>query len=332
VSDKNWISCPDAPVYVLCEPLDESVPPADRGEHRGLLWGKGDPLLAGLRSFVWAVAKVANYYEMESQYGGCVFFDTHEIVFEGKRQEAVRSLIDYGADPAEISVEVDIGAGLTVAKTGNWGTSVASSGGVAMSGDRGYAEAGFKGIARTNDAGYAEAASRGIAWADEGGEARADEGGVAIIDGDRYGSATASRRGIAIGLGRYNTVKAGEGGIAIAMSNGKVSVGDHGIAVSSRGDGEVYGGEHSIVVGRVVSGGLGSLLVSRRWIPETNTVHTAFDCVGQNQILPHVAYIAGADGILIRYDGKLDVMDLGGDHDEYIKFIAAQNLGGNSDE
>jgi hypothetical protein len=302
MSDRNWISCPEAPVYVLCEPPDESLPPNERGEHRGLLRGKGDPWLAGLRSPHWAVAKVPLYYEIESPYGGCVAFDVYEIVFEGKRPEAVRALIGHGADPAEISLEVEIEAGLPLSKTGNWGTSVVCAGGVARSGDRGYSAAGFKGIARTGDDGYAEVASHGIAWADDGGEARADEGGVAIIDGDRYGTAYASDRGIAIGQGRYNFVTAGIVGIAISSIGGKVKVGNHGIAISRAGEGIVRGGEDSIVIGMTVSGGMGSLLVSRRWISDTEAYLVAFGFVGQNGLQPHVQYIASADGLLVRTD------------------------------
>ena len=336
MSDRiNWINCPDAPVYVLCEPHDKSIPPFAYGEHRGLLWGKGDRHLAGLRSFRWAVARVSKYYETQSPNGGCVAFDECTIVFEGKRPEAIRALIAHGANPNEISVWVSIEADVMLADTGDWGTSVAPPKGTALSGDRGYAETGFGGIARAGDDGYAETGSRGIALADEGGEAIAGEGGVAIVNGDHHGTATAADRGIAIGLGRHNILTAGIDGIAIALSNGKISVGDHGIALSRLGDSEVKGGEHSIVVGRVVSGGEGCLLVSRRWIPETNKVHTAFDFVGSNGLEPYVKYIAGTDGILMKFEDlefQQGVASIGRLYDAFKKRVAGQNSEGSGDE
>src|SRR5271156_6258618 len=103
VNHMNWIR-PETPVYVLCESQDESVSSQGRSNHRGLLLGKGDCHLAGLRSAFWAVAKVPYYYEIESVNGGCVGFSVYEIVFEGKRPEVIRALIEYGPHGNEISV------------------------------------------------------------------------------------------------------------------------------------------------------------------------------------------------------------------------------------
>jgi len=271
---RDWIF-PSKPVCVLVDSHFLS-----QGVCQGLLWGEGEPALFGSNSYHWAVVEVRSYCEGVAS----VTFGEYDIVFEGDRAGAVRTLIERGADPARISVQTDVKGSGGVAKTGSYGASIA----------------GPHGIARTNERGVAKAGDHGLAWAGEDGWAEAGDNGVAIISGSGlFGEAQAGREAIAIALGSGKKVSAGAGGIAIAAGEGEALVADKGIAIGRRASGS----SHSIVIGEEVFGGEGSLLVSRRPDPESGSDHVACGLVGQNGIKPYVTYIA-KDGVLIEAEGE----------------------------
>jgi hypothetical protein len=79
--------------------------------------------------------------------GRCVEFKDYETVFEGGRIEAVNLLISLGADPAGISLEIQVKDDSSVIQTRDYGTSVVADDGIARTGVWGYARAGVRGIA-----------------------------------------------------------------------------------------------------------------------------------------------------------------------------------------
>jgi hypothetical protein len=275
MNDENWIK-PDQPVYVLCPPPEE-----ENAFHTGLLWGRGDPRGASLCwSDRWAVVKVASYRESSDQK--FIEFKDHELIFEGDRAESVDTLISLGADPADISIEIQIREDASVARTGFCGVSI-------VAGD-GFADAGACGYARAGDG--------GIAKVDASGTAVAGDDGLAIVEGKRHGTATAGNRGIAIGAGRFKRLSVGEGGIAIAAS-GKIWLGDNSVGI---GDSEIFGRKDCIAIGSIVSGGPGSLLIARRgeYNSETDEYEKFIACgvVGRDGIQPWVQYTVRA-GVLV---------------------------------
>ena len=166
MSNQDWIR-PETPVYVLCNP-----PEAD-ATIKGLLWGNGDPELARLQSDdYWAISKTHCYRRIDDQGRHCVEFKDYDAVFEGGRAEAISTLINLGADPTRISLDVRIKDDSSFVRTGDYGTSVTGERGVARAGRRGYAAAGNEGVAWAEHAGYAEVGDEGVAITDNiGGEA-----------------------------------------------------------------------------------------------------------------------------------------------------------------
>ncbi|HZQ39579.1 MAG TPA: hypothetical protein VFA87_02260 [Rhizomicrobium sp.] len=267
MSDKDWIT-PDTPVYVLCKPPEEADVP-----HMGLLWGRGDP---GDVSMCWhdrwAVVKVASYRESTNRQS--IEFKDHELIFEGDRAESVEKLISLGADPAAISIEIQVREGASMARTGFCGTSIVTGDGFADAGACGYARAGAGGIAKVG----------------ESGTAVAGDGGLAVVEGKRHGNAIAGNRGIAIGEGRFKRLSVGDRGIAIAAS-GRIWLGDGSVGI---GDSETFGRNNCIVIGSTVSGGPGSVLIARggAYNSETDEYETYIACgiVGRDGIQPWVQY------------------------------------------
>jgi hypothetical protein len=282
MSDENWIT-PDKPVYVLCGPPDE-----DDAFRRGLLWGRGNPGRANLGSENhWAVVKIISYCDWPAhEY---ITFKDFDLVFEGDRIEAVNKLISLGADPAGISLEIEIREDASVARTGFYGTSIVTGDGFADAGASGYACAGAGGLARVYESGTAVAGDRGLA----------------IVEGKRYGSATAGDHGIAIGEGRFKRLSVGDGGVAIA-SSGRLWLGNEGVGI---GDAEIFGREESIAIGGTVYGGPGSVLIARNRVldPETDEYKWQVACgiVGRDGIRPWVQYIV-KDGVLVQLKEETD--------------------------
>jgi hypothetical protein len=279
MSDENWIT-PEKPVYVVCNPPEDGHP------SWGLMWGHGSPSLAHLQAVDhWVVAKVVSYRDVELRGERCVEFEDHEIVFEGRRSEAIDALIALGADPAQVSPQIQIKQDASVAQTGNFGTSIVVADGFADTGACGYAETGDRGIARTGEGGYAKAGN----------------GGMAIVQGKRYGTAVAGDRGIAIGEEQFKYLSVGDGGVAIA-ANGKVSIGSQAIGIVRSGE-WVSGGHECIAIGEVVSGGPESLLISKRWDydfeDDKGKMHIACGVVGRDGIEPWRKYTA-KDGVLVK--------------------------------
>jgi hypothetical protein len=281
MSEEDWIT-PEKPVYVLCNPPEE-----ERKDFRwGLLWGNGDPNLANLLpADYWAVVKVNSYREVDLKGSRCVEFKDYEIVFRGSRVEAVNTLVSLGADPARISLDMDVKDNASAARTRSYGTSIVAGDGFAYTGACGYAKAGAGGIARTGEAGYA----------------KAGDGGLAIVEGKRFGEAIAGDRGIAIGEERFKILTVGNGGTAIA-TNGKVSVGHESVGIALSGE-WVIGGDESIVIGDIVSGGPGSVLISKNLVldPKTDEYERQVACgiVGRDGIRPWVQYTV-KDGVLVQ--------------------------------
>jgi hypothetical protein len=282
MSDENWIT-PDKPVYALCDPPGE-----DDAFRWGLLWGRGNPGRANLGwDNHWAVVKITSY--RESPADECIEFKDYELVFEGGRVEAVNKLISLGADPAGISLEIEVREDASVALTGFYGTSIVAGDGFADAGACGYACAGAGGLARVYESGTAVAGDRGLA----------------IVEGKRYGSATAGDRGIAIGEGRFKRLSVGDGGVAIA-SSGRLWLGDGGVGI---GDAEIFGREESIAIGGTVYGGPGSVLIARNRVldPETDEYKWQVACgiVGRDGIRPWVQYTV-QDGVLVQLKEETD--------------------------
>jgi hypothetical protein len=297
MSDGNWI-VPDAPAYVLCNP------PEKASTTKGLLWGQGDPDFAGLQSYdYWAVAKVGSYRETEEKGRRCVEFKDHETVFEGTRVEAIKTLISLGADPARISVEVQVKDAsekfndAAYARTGDCGTSIVAGFGIARTGHRGHATATCDGIDLIDMLGC-------VAWAGANGYAEAGDGGLAVVDGLGAGTAIAGNGGIAIGQDGFKRLFVGRGGKAVTDIGGKVWVGDHGIGIC-RLSGTVYGGNESIVIGEVVSGGVGSLLVARKRVYSGNSEpvwQVAYGFVGRDGIRAGVRYTVKENELVQKTD------------------------------
>jgi len=282
MNDENWIT-PDQPVYVLCKP------PEDNDVfHWGLLWGCGNPGRAHLRcDNHWAVVKVASYRKLLAFE--CIEFKDYELVFEGDRVQSVAQLVSLGADPAAISVKIEVRDDASLARTGFYGTSIVAGDGFADAGACGYACAGAGGIARVDEAGTAVAGDRGLA----------------IVEGKRYGTAIAGDQGIAIGEGRFKQLSVGNGGVAIA-SSGKIWLGDEGVGI---GGTEIFGRENSIAIGEFVSGGPGSVLIARNLVfdPVSDTTERQMACgvVGRDGIQPWVQYTV-KDGVLVRLGEETD--------------------------
>jgi hypothetical protein len=290
MSDGNWI-VPEAPAYVLCNP------PEKGSTTKGLLWGQGDPTLAVLHSYdYWAVVRVQSYYETENEGRRCVEFKEGETVFEGARTEAIKILIKLGADPARISVEVQIRDDPVKFRDGPY----------VRTGDCGTSIVPDYGIARAGLLGHAAAGEEGIAWAGMGGNAHVGVGGLAIVGGG--GMATAGNGGTAIGSSGLNKLFVGRGGVAITGPSGRIWVGDRGIGISRR-SGTVYGGSESIVIGEIVSGGAGSLLVARKLISDdgsTREWQVAYGIVGQDGIRPWAKYTVEDNRLIERSDAEIE--------------------------
>ena len=207
-----------------------------------------------------------------------------ERIAEGTRRAALEALIHFGAQAESLATALQVAQRDTIAKTANWGTSIAGDFGIAKSGCVGHSEAGANGIAVTSDHGRAYAGECGIAVAD------AEDG---------YSIASAGHGGVAVGIGISSMLEitAGDGGIAIRRGlGGLCEAGDHGIVV---GGDVARGGANSIVIGEKVSGGPGSLLISRHRDFDSGTFETATGVVGENGIEPNERYIA-RNGVLER--------------------------------
>ena len=283
----DWITLTE-PVYVLCDGENLASRPKDGDlDHRGLLWGRGNPNLAGLGDEPWAVVKVSSCYEIRKGHKTAVGFRDHDLVMEGTRRAALEALIHFGAQAEALTTALQVVDRGAVAQTPNWGTSIAGDFGIAKSGLVGRSEAGANGLAVTGD--Y--------------GRAYAGEGGIAVVDAeDGYSIANAGHGGVAVGLGISSMLEitAGDGGIAICRHfSGLCEAGDHGIVVGGH---VARAGANSIVIGEKVSGGPGSLLISRHRDFESGTLETATGVVGQNGIEPNVRYLA-KNGVLERASG-----------------------------
>jgi hypothetical protein len=274
-ANPNWIT-PREPTYVLCRADTD----ANR-ENFGLLWGRGSWKLAGLEAEHWGIARVPAYYNVRKGNEHTVGFRDHEIVYTAPlRRNLYWKLIALGADPTTF-LEFQMAGDSAIARTGTYGTSVVGHRGIALAGISGESHAGQDGIAVVGDDGFAQA----------------EDGGIAVAEGDDGCCiAIAGESGIALGLGKsgMKDITAGNGGIAIRRGvGGRCKAGERGIVI---GD-EAAGGANSIVIGETVSGGDGSLLIARHIVFETGASEIATGVVGQNDIEPHVKYIA-RNGVL----------------------------------
>jgi hypothetical protein len=313
-SSENWIK-PENPVYVLCAgrelpggdyawPLQASPYPwsgpfeaePDAEGFHGLLWGAGDWSLGGLRwSTYWAVVRVSAYVEVTSDDRRAVLFERGEVVFHGDRPDALKTLIDLGADPSAFAFEVrSVAKGATV-DVGDCGVARASDAGTARAGQFGWAQSGRYGISVAGSAGFARAGTWGIAVADEQGRAEAGDYGIAVSDGKRYGTAKAGMNGVAMGRENHKIAEAGQWGIAIVAALGSAMAGPRGTAIGHFA--RASAGRGGIAIGIVVSGDLGSLLVARSLTLKIEKLEYAMGIVGENGVEPFVRYRC-AGGVL----------------------------------
>jgi hypothetical protein len=299
MSEENW-TVPETPAYVLCNP------PAQGSDHKGLLWGNGDPEFALLQADdYWAVVKVRCYREIEEKGRRCVEFKDHETIFEGTRADAIKTLIGLGADPARISVELQIKEAAekfnyapVYIRTGDCGTSIVTDHGIARAGRRGHATAKCDGIDLIDMLGC-------IAWAGPHGRAEAGDSGVAIIGGSGTGTAIAGDGGMALSPGGgFQKLLVGKAGKAVTEFAGNIWVGDFGIGVCKR-TGTVYGGSESIVIGELVSGGPGSLLVARKRTHPDGEWQVAYGVAGKDGIKPNTKYTVEDNRLVERTDEQL---------------------------
>lgn len=299
MNNGNWIA-PHLPAYILCNP------PQKNSTIRGLLWGEGDADLAQLQSYdYWAVVQARAYREIEENGRRCVEIKEHDMVFEGARAEAVRTLIALGADPARISVEVQVRAAAekfsydgAYLRTGDGGTSILTDYGIARAGRRGHASAKCDGIDLID-------MLDGIAWAGSRGYAEAGDGGLAIIDAMGEGLAIAGIGGIAVARGAFHKLFVGRGGKAVAEIGGKIWVGDHGVGICQV-SGTAYGGDESIVIGEIVSGGMGSLLVARKRAFEPDAWEVAYGIVGKDGIKAGAKYTVENNRLVEKTNEQLE--------------------------
>ena len=152
------------PAYILCNGENLASRPKEGDlDNRGLLWGRGNPNLAGLGDEPWAVARVFSYYEIRQGNRTAVGFRDCERIVGGTRCAALQALVHFRPQAESLATALQVVEGGAVAKTSNWGTSIAGDFGIARSGDVGHSEAGAKGLAVTGDHGRAYAGEGGIA-------------------------------------------------------------------------------------------------------------------------------------------------------------------------
>ena len=231
----------------------DPTPQCGGGLH-GLLNGVGNGgLLDWGDGAVWVVAKVPKKAQL-IDLGDKVKVSRCKVVFVGNQLSAISFLQENGCDGPIVGATV-----------------VAGNNGIATAGDRGTATAGYDGTATAGDYGIATAGNYGIATAGYYGTATAGDCGTATA-GD-YGTAIAGDRGTAT-AGYCGTATAGYYGTATAGYRGTATAGDCGTATA--GD-----------YGTATAGYRGTIQI--RWW-DGNRSRTAVGYVGENGILPNVAY------------------------------------------
>ena len=268
MSDQNWIT-PEKPVYVLCNPPEEGRPTW------GLLRGQGSPSLAHLQAVDhWVVVKVISYRNVDLRGERCVEFEDHEILFEGRRSEAIDTLIGLGADPAEISPPIQIKPKTRPLRKPAASAPLSSSCGRLRR---------YRRLRLCRDRRSWHRAHR-RRWLCQSGPRRPGDCPRQALrnGGSRRSRHHDWRRTIQV------SGSVGNGGVAIA-ANGKVRIGNQAVGIVRSGE-WVSGGQECIAIGEVVSGGPDSLLIAKRWEhdPETGTSKTHIACgvVGRDGIEP----------------------------------------------
>ena len=146
-----------------------------------------------------------------------------------------------------------------------------------QSGHSGTATAGDSGTATAGDSGTATAGYSGTATAGHSGTATAGDSGTATA-GDS-GTATAGYSG---------TATAGDSGTATAGYSGTATAGDSGTATAG-------------YRGTATAGDEGVLIITR-WDSKAGKYRRSMALVGENDILPNVAYRLDDDGVFVRVE------------------------------
>jgi hypothetical protein len=311
----------DEPVHVLCPgPVNEEgvshwtsgdfimLPSAewdpDPHSHKGifgLLMGVGDLNKIARRTPIWAVMKVHEYIHVKGETkSGHVKFKYGTVVFAGDLPDAIDRLVQLGADPERLALQLHRGYPFVEAPAG--GYAVADKhGGVARTRNGVWAGAPSFSVAIADSyLGTASVGDYGVAWASYRGQAVAGFAGFAIAKGEKgrdSGSAKAGDAGVAIG----DDAVAGAHGKAIGAESAKA--GDAGVAIGNvavaGADGMAIGWAtakiegNGTAIGRIVSGGVGSLLIA--WGGDDNgEKFCATGIVGKDGIEPNVQYCAVA--------------------------------------
>jgi len=244
---------------VSCPDWDPK-PKCGNGLH-GLLWGQGDgDLVSWNAEAKWMVVEVEAAACVE--LSGKVKFPSGTVIFCGDRLGATALVAQHA--PAGTSI---VGG---TATAGTWGTATAGYSGTATAGDRGTATAGDSGTATAGDRGTATAGYSGTATAGDRGTATAGDEGTATA-GDR-GTATAGTWGTAT-AGDRGTATAGDKGTATAGTWGTATAGDRGTATAG------YSGE----------------IVIRWWDAKHQRTRSSFGYIGEDGLLPGVAYTLDDD-------------------------------------
>ena len=226
------------------------------GGLHGLLWGEGDPgHLEWGGSGAWMVVEA----------------DSREVVDLGDKVKVPRCIIRHIGDrvSAGAYLQAHGGAGRRI----HGATATAGDAGTATAGDRGTATAGYAGTATAGAEGTATAGDRGTATAGDAGTATAGAEGTATA-GDR-GTATAGYAGTAT-AGYAGTATAGDAGTATAGYAGTATAGYAGTATAG------YAG--------TATAGDDGLISVRWWDGRANRYRMLRGFIGQDGLLPNVAY------------------------------------------
>lgn len=278
---------------LTCRDWDDD-PFSEQG-FRGLPWGVGDAIVAGLHGDDWRVVRIEDEEGLvpipatpgASQPIAAVKFRRCTVLYRGSPRGALETIVRLGADPDRMAAELAVQNELGVADAGDHGVAIAARGGCARAGLHGHA------FVETTWGGYLS-----VAIAGQGGGAHLEgDDGLAIADS--HGRAVGGTNGIVIARGVGARASSGDGGLAVAMGPARsLSTGNGATALALRRVGSIEVGADALgiamnaIEGRTqIRGHNGARFILRLRGKDGDDPHFAIGLVGHGQLKPRTIYV-----------------------------------------